>query len=262
MEQYNDIRCIGYTCRNILTNVDGLDHDFSNSFNEWSDKKKSINNRSDYILLSDQDTIYPKKYIIDMIEAIHKLDNNIAAIAPLYKDLNKRDSDTGFIKKSFTGVKRFYPDSGFHEIYQAIASGKILITKHLSKINLMDEKLFIDRVDMEWCWRAINKGYKIIGNANVVIGHYMGDKAINIGIKMISLRSPIRTYYMTRNDVHLALRFNRLDFVHRIVIFLKAVRFLVVMPLLAKPHFEHLKYALLGFRHGLTGKLGKLNGTS
>ena len=30
-------------------------------------------------------------------------------------------------------------------------------------------------------------------------------------------------------------------------------------PILAKPHLIHLKYVLLGFMHGITGKLGKLN---
>jgi len=47
----------------------------------------------------------------------------------------------------------------------------------------MNEDLFIDWVDFEWCWRARKKGYKIIGNANVVITHQLGDAAVTIGRK-------------------------------------------------------------------------------
>ena len=221
--------------------------------------KKSIEDKSNYILLSDQDTIYPDDYILDMIQAINKCNDDIAAIAPLYKDSNRRKKNEGFIKKSYFLNKKIYPESGLHEIYQAIASGKILNTKYLNKIGVMDENLFIDWVDLEWCWRSVKRGYKIIGNANVIITHHMGDKAINIGFKEISLRNPIRSYYITRNAIHLALRCDSLNFLQKATIVFKTLRYLVAFPILAKPHMAHLEYAMRGFWHGLTGKLGKLN---
>lgn len=44
----------------------------------------------------------------------------------------------------------------------------------------MNERFIIDWVDFEWCWRAREKGYQIIGNANVLITRQLGDAAATI----------------------------------------------------------------------------------
>jgi len=220
--------------------------------------KRSLKNNSNYILLSDQDTIYPSNYIEDMIRALDTLDMKVAAIAPLYKDMHRKKDNLGFLEKSYFDVKKVYPDSGLHEIFQAIASGKIIRSVYLKEIGLMDESLFIDWVDIEWCWRAITKGYKIIGNADVRIQHQLGEDARKIFFTEIPLRNPIRSYYITRNAVHLALRSRSINYRHKLMIMLKAIKFVLGISILAKPHFSQLRYSLLGFGHGIIGKLGKL----
>jgi rhamnosyltransferase len=219
---------------------------------------KSIKDNVDYILLSDQDTIYPNNYILDMIK-IYNNSENIAAIAPLFNDINQGKKNEGFMKKTFFGNKFFYPNKGQYEVSQLIASGKIINVKYLNDIGMMNEDLFIDWVDYEWCWKAISKGYKLIGNADKVIEHQLGDKAISMGSKEIGLRSPLRHYYITRNAFYLALNTKNLNKIHKIMLYLRSFRYIIGYPILAKPHLIHLKYVLLGFIHGITGKLGKLN---
>ncbi len=218
--------------------------------------KKSLENRSDYIVLSDQDTIYPKNYIENMLKIENSNYSKIIAMAPLFKDTIGNNENEGFIIKRF---KKIFPKNGLHEVFQTIASGKILSSKYLNDVGLMDEKLFIDWVDLEWCWRARKKGYKIIGNADVVITHQLGDKSTNLGFREVSLRSPIRHYYITRNAFYLALNDKSLDKLNKITLFFKSFRYIIGFPLLSKPHLKHLKYVLLGFWHGVTGKLGKLD---
>lgn len=219
--------------------------------------KKSLENSSQFIMLSDQDTCYPVDYVRDMLK-IFSHDKNIAAIAPKFIDSNKKGDD-GFIKVLPIIFKQFYPETGQHEVMQVIASGKILQAKYLNDIGLMDEELFIDWVDFEWCWRARNKGYKIIGNADVVINHKLGDNSKDLGFREVNLRSYIRHYYITRNAFYLSLYSNDLDILHRITLFFKSFRYIIGYPILAKPHFTNLKYILLGFWNGITGRLGKLN---
>lgn len=218
--------------------------------------KKSLENNAEFIMLSDQDTCYPDNYVEDMLK-VFSHDKNIAAIAPKFIDSNKKGED-GFIQVSPVIFKQFFPKNGLHEVLQVIASGKILQAKYLNNIGLMDEDLFIDWVDLEWCWRAKNKGYKIIGNADVVINHQLGDNSKNIGFREVNLRSYVRHYYITRNAFYLALYSKDLDVLHKITLFFKSFRYIVGYPILAKPHFINLKYVLLGFWHGVTKKLGKL----
>jgi len=220
--------------------------------------KKAMNNKANYILLSDQDTIYPEDYILKMIK-IFDLDDKIAAIAPSFYDINTKKTQA-FIKNNLLFFKQFFPKNGWYEVKQVIASGKILNTKYIKDIGLMNEDLFIDWVDLEWCWRARKKGYKIIGNADVVITHQLGDKAINLGFREVNLRSPIRHYYITRNAFYLALYDKSLDGLHKFTLFFKSFRYIIGFSLLSKPHLKHLKYVLLGFWHGIIGKLGRYDG--
>lgn len=219
--------------------------------------KEAIKDNAEYILLSDQDTVYPKDYIGNMIKTFSS-DKNICAITPLFKDAHVKKSNDGFFKKSFWFAKKFFPSSGYHEVFHTIASGKLIKAHYLNDIGLMDEDLFIDWVDYEWCWRARKSGYKIIGNADVVIEHQLGDSSKDIGFREVNLRSYIRHYYITRNAFYLALYSKDLDVLHRITLFFKSFRYIVGYPILAKPHFINLKYVLLGFWHGVTKKLGKL----
>lgn len=218
---------------------------------------EALGKKADYIMLSDQDTVYPANYVHDMLEAF-ALQTKVAAIAPLFKDTNHTKVNEGFIEKRLIGSKRIYPTEGVHNVFQVIASGKIMTSKYLSDIGLMNENLFIDCVDLEWCWRARKKGYKIMGNANVLVTHTLGDIVVSIGIKDVSLRSPIRHYYMTRNSFYLALHSNSLNVVDRIILFLRSFRFMVGFPILSKPHVVHLKYVFLGFWHAISGRVGKL----
>lgn len=219
--------------------------------------KKSLENQADYILLSDQDTLYPENYIQNMLSSSQS-NHMIAAFGPLYKDTNSESSNDGFYKNETLFYKKFIPSQGKYEVSHLMASGTILNTPYLNNIGLMDEALFIDWVDLEWCWRATAKGYTIIGDSNITITHQLGDKIKKIGSKEVGLRNPIRHYYITRNAFHLALRCKSLSMVYKTTLFFRAFRYIIAYPLLSTPHLTHLRYVLLGFWHGITGKLGKL----
>lgn len=219
--------------------------------------KKSIELGAEYIVLSDQDTTYPPDYVKKMLAVFNKYED-IAAVAPKFIDSQKKSVD-GFISLTPVFFKQFFPPSGLHEVLQAIASGKVIKTSVLSKVGLMDADLFIDWVDLEWCWRARAAGFKIIGNADVAIQHQLGDGSVDIGFREVNLRSPMRHYYITRNAFYLALYSKVLDVPHRINLFFRSFRYIVGFPVLAKPRLKNLKAVTLGFYHGVTGRLGKVD---
>jgi len=218
--------------------------------------KKALEEGADFILLSDQDTIYPLDYVEKMLECFKK--GKVAAAGPLFIDAHTGKVQF-FVKKGLIGFKKIYPKTGKHEVLQLIASGTIINAKFIPEIGLMKEELFIDWVDMEWCWRAVKKGYKIIGNADVVIKHFHGEKSKKFLTKNITLKSCIRNYYTIRNGIYLALHSNVLDSYRRTLLFLKTFRNIFLFSLLSNNFLLNLKYTLKGFYHGLIGKLGKLD---
>jgi len=220
--------------------------------------KWALENKADFILLSDQDTFYPANYITKMLEVYSKIANKekVAAIVPDFAELNRGGERQGFVLFDSIFSKRIYPQSGCHEITQAISSGEIIPSENINYIGFMDEELFIDWVDLEWCWRARAKGYKIVGCADVVIEHFLGDVVKKVGLKSYPIRSPIRDYYIIRNATHLALRSKYLTFGMRLNLLMKFVKYTIGFTILGKPHWKHFVYSLKGFYHGITKKLG------
>lgn len=218
--------------------------------------KKSIEEEADYIILSDQDTVYPDNYVSEMLKCFN--DEKVAASGPLFIDSHTGKKQFFIVDGSYR-FKKIYPTSHKHEVLQLIASGTMIKTTVLKDTGLMREDLFIDWVDMEWCWRAVKKGYKIIGNADVVILHQHGTDAVEVFSKNITLKTPLRYYYAIRNGIYLALYSDLLNPYLRFLLFIKTVRNIFLFSILTKPVLKSLKYSLLGFCHGLIKNLGKLN---
>ncbi|MFX1712302.1 glycosyltransferase family 2 protein [Stutzerimonas stutzeri] len=216
---------------------------------------KAIDMGAEYVLLSDQDTLYPPDYLNNMLPVFKEFPE-ACVVVPKFSDSNKKGSD-GFISVTPVCFRRIFPESGKHKISQAICSGKLIRSSTFRTIGLMDERLFIDWVDLEWCWRARARGFEIIANADVVIQHQLGDLSKNMGFREVNLRSPVRHYYITRNAFYLALYSRDLDLGHRMNLFIRSFRYIFGFPLLARPFPANLKAVMIGFWHGVTARLGK-----
>jgi rhamnosyltransferase len=107
---------------------------------------------ADFIILSDQDTIYPENFVEKNYIAYKQLENHkLAALVPVFFNSIKKVKNPIMVKK-FSATKNF--SKTYIKTSQAIASGSFIIVNSLKKIGGMNEKLFIDYVDFEWCWRA------------------------------------------------------------------------------------------------------------
>ena len=108
------------------------------------------------------------------------------------------------------GVETAQPPELITNLYASvdrlITSGSLLNLDAFSKVGPFDEKLFIDEVDHEYCYRAICKGFKIIQFTHIFLEHQLGqNKQVNRlkgGVKTASFHSPLRLYYMVRNFLY------------------------------------------------------------
>jgi rhamnosyltransferase len=174
---------------------------------------------ADFVLLSDQDTIYPKNFISEMINAYEsdRDKEHIGAIAPVFYDKNKKAEG----RISITKFKVISPDKGKkYYIAHTISSGTLVKMESLKIIGTMCEELFIDYVDFEWCGRALKYGYKIISVPGIVIEHTLGDKIKKIGNRKVAIRSRARYYYMIRNGFYIIFHTDILK-VYEILLFLR-----------------------------------------
>lgn len=220
---------------------------------------KAIEAQASFSLLSDQDTIYPSNYIKSMMANFNSIvDNcNVAAIAPNFQELNKNIQEGYFILEGVNS-RALESKAPIERVPQVIASGMIIQNSVISAVGLMDELLFIDWVDFEWCWRAGSMGYDIVGCNNVIINHTLGDSVIEIHDKKYSSHSPERNYYIVRNGISIALTKKYLTFKMRWFIFLKSIRYMIAFTCLGKRPLLNLVLCSKGLYHGLFGRLGPL----
>lgn len=87
-----------------------------------------------------------------------------------------------------------------------ITSGSLTNFEAWRGVGGFDEKMFIDLVDFDFCYRIKQKGYRVIQNNNILMHHHLGELRvrrflfwkINVGN-----HSSLRKYYMSRNCFYL-----------------------------------------------------------
>jgi len=221
--------------------------------------QQAITEGAEYILLSDQDTIYPPNYVAEMVACLEKLKDTdkVAAVCPNFYDVNRSELCPMIVDAGPLGFKLKTASSGLHKVCFANASGMLIPAKVFAEVGLMREDLFIDCVDTEWCTRAEHLGYSIYCNADMVITHSLGDRSINVLGRVITQHSPLRHYYLARNSMYLALYSRHLTLNKRLFFLLRAIKRVAGHAVLSAPRLENLSKGLLGIWHGVIGRLGK-----
>lgn len=221
-----------------------------------------------FIMLSDQDTVYPPDYVDRMLAAFAAADaearargSRVAALGPDFSERNRGGERQGFVRFRGPFSRAIHPRAGTRRITHAIASGLVIATECLPEVGLMRGDLFIDWVDLEWCWRAAAAGWEVRGNADVVIDHSLGDRAVKVGDRHYPVRSVVRHYYIIRNAVYLGLRGRGIPPAIRINVLSKMMKYLVGFTLLGRPRAENLRHCLRGVADGALGRLGPMEGS-
>jgi rhamnosyltransferase len=105
-------------------------------------------------------------------------------------------------------------NADYKEIRAAITSGSLINTKICKELNGFEEKLFIDYVDFEYCYRCFLKGDKIIQFHNIYPNHSIGTQKRAGYFSVInksgrSLHSPFRVYYIVRNFLYVSAKYRK-----------------------------------------------------
>ncbi|WP_066055779.1 glycosyltransferase family 2 protein [Robertmurraya korlensis] len=216
--------------------------------------QSALKENFDSILILDQDSTPPQNMVEGLVTGISDLKGqgkNPACIGPEVYNKNTKEAYTPLLNK---GVSF---DSIYIEKDSMISSGTLIPTDAIREIGLMEEGLFIDLVDFEWCWRAKEIGYKCYVTKNVRMGHMVGQKNITImGVYTLLVPSPIRHYYQFRNTILLMKRSYVPTYWKFRTVIERAID-MIAYPLFIYPRSNRLRYILKGLLDGLSGKKGK-----
>lgn len=211
-----------------------------------------------HVLLSDQDSI-PKRDMVKKLLAC--LENNnpetVAAVGPVPVDSrgDGEDEREDALVYSFTtwGPKRReIPTSGeVLEVPFVLASGSLLPVAALRAVGPMNESLFIDHVDLAWCLRAVEMGYRILVCGDATLRHSLGEnKMVLPGGREVHVQSPARNYYMVRNTLYL-MRAPFMPLAWKVGYLPYLTKYLGFYALASIKEKERAKHLLKGLRDGL-----------
>lgn len=209
---------------------------------------RKVIDRSDYILLLNNDVVLEKDALEKMVAEMEK-DERVAACQPFVKYYDGGEIWSAgtqlflgyprlYLKNSNQNPKTFEPPFGL------VGCAMLVRASALKNVGLFDESLFMMHEETEWCVRAKKRGYRLLV-CDAVAYHKVS--------RSLGLFSPDYLYYVSRNWLNVARGMGRLMFLYALVT--EPLR--IAYYLFKLDGKRKLKHYLIGLAHGLKGIRGR-----
>ncbi len=203
-----------------------------------------------YVLLLDQDSRIDESFVSEIYRdfiTLKESDCKVAFVGPIFVD-----EISNLEYKNYSDKNKPYTRAS-----SLIASGCLISMESIEEVGGMDERLFIDLVDFEWCWRAESKGYTGYMTRNVKMIHSIGNGYHNWHGFVLGISAPFRYYYQYRNTLWLTRR-EYVPLKWKIKSILRRGLDMLLVPLFSHNGKESLKYMKKGIIDGLNFKKNSL----
>lgn len=211
-------------------------------------------------LLFDQDSEPSNELLKDLPELMEGYlirGERVALIGPAYDD-RRLGGVAPFVRFRYFKLRRVtHIGNSPVDVDFLITSGSCLNLRCWSEVGPMDDALFIDFVDLEWCVRARRKGFRVLGVPWIKLIHELGEPPVRVMGRIYPMHSATRHYYLFRNAVALLLR-REVPWTWKTTELVKMPGRLLIYSLLPSNGGSHLKMALKGIYHALIGRMGPL----
>nr|WP_319512545.1 glycosyltransferase family 2 protein [uncultured Draconibacterium sp.] len=221
-------------------------------------------NGATHVLFFDQDSIPCNNIVGKLIseeEILMAKGLKLGALGPVYSD-SRTHIEYPLARIKGVNLKKIWPSKQKEKTFEVsfiITSGSLIKLNIITEVGQFDENFFIDLVDFEWCFRAKSKGYKIFATKAAKISHSIGDKRIMSLGREISIHSPLRRYYMVRNNILLA-RKKYVPFGYRMRIIFGIIFRTPRILFAVKWSPNYLKAIARGIKDGILNRGGFYNG--
>lgn len=209
-------------------------------------------------VLFDQDSEPPDTLLSALPEQVaqaNECGEKVALVGPAYDD-PRLGGVAPFVRFRHWKLERLAPEGSEPiDVDFLITSGSCINLRYWDDVGPMDDTLFIDFVDLEWCVRAKRKGYRILGVPWIKMSHELGGEPVRILGRPYPMHGPIRHYYLFRNAMALIKR-SYMPWSWKTTELLKLPVRLMVYALFPADRSQHVRMALQGLRDGWVGRLG------
>lgn len=211
-----------------------------------------------YVLLLDQDSV-PAPDMVGRLRAAlvrSAAGARVGAVGPCFRDARERAA-APFVRIRFPLNRKLRCDGAHPEIRCdfLISSGCLIPLAVLDAVGGMDAALFIDNVDLDWCFRALHAGFELRGVCAARMRHRLGAARRRVpGLpRGIVVHPPERLYYMMRNRV---LLYRRAYTPRRWIAqdLPRLVVKLLLFSVVVGPRGANLRCMLAGLRAGAAGR--------
>lgn len=203
---------------------------------------KAIEDGYEWIVTLDQDSVAPSNLISEYQKYV-----GIEEIGMLCcKIIDRNFGERAFNKKH---------DKGTEFVSLCITSASAVNVNAWKRVGGFCEKMFIDAVDFDICMSLREYGYKILKINDVKLLHEVGHsrKVQLLGKEeLVFNHSPLRCYYMIRNNFLLGERHHQL--LRQIGL---AVKRIILINMYEENRWDKNKMMFQGIFHALIGKYGK-----
>lgn len=212
---------------------------------------------SEFVLQMDQDSIPAENLVSTLVSAYEWLKKQGLKVGLIgSQDL---DRDTNISSEAKFNKGRKIAGTRFVQVSEILSSGSLIPRTTYQEVGGPDEKLFIDLVDFEYCWRIAENGLLIVKNPDSLIYHKLGEGQIKIlGFLNVGLPKPFRHYYSVRNTVYLII-FGKAPIYWKVSNGLKVLFKLTIYPIVLPQGKERFRFIWKGFRDGVYKRFQIIN---
>ncbi|MFL9928050.1 glycosyltransferase family 2 protein [Paraburkholderia sp. RL18-103-BIB-C] len=209
-------------------------------------------------ILFDQDSEPPASLFTELpmvIARANETGDRVALAGPAYDDARLRGV-APFVRFKWWKLERVAPEGDQPiDVDFLISSGSCVNLRWWSSIGPMEDALFIDFVDLEWCVRAKQRGCRVLGVPWVHMSHELGGEPVRILGRSYPMHGPLRHYYQFRNVIALMKR-SYMPRAWKTTELIKLPVRILIYSLFPGQRLLHVRMALLGLRDGWQGRLG------
>lgn len=200
----------------------------------------------------DQDSTIDISMIQKLFESYDKLKEKYTELFVVGPQPTMPDGGNYPIKLGENFYKNYYKAS------EIITSGMTFRLQDIKDIGYFDEDLFLDMVDFDICWRAVENGKLVVVDRDIKMPHEVGTNTIKIPFKILPISSPIRNYYQMRNVLFCALYKNKKSKFTVTYYMLRRFVNVLINLIFADKKLLRLQYNIKGIKDAINKNMGKI----
>jgi rhamnosyltransferase len=168
----------------------------------------AVTAEADYVMLVDQDSKLSGNYIPTLLSRFRELRNTMPRLGALGGEIHDLHTGKSLVFRGFGRLRNPASNADQPDLRQGnflISSGTLMAMDCLQDVGFMRDQLFIDSIDLDWCFRATHQGWQLFQSSRATVFQRIGNNVIQIlGWRSnLHVHAPPRYFTMTRNRLFL-----------------------------------------------------------